>query len=282
MERRGDLLLDRCHIGLPSDPSDHRFAGDGVPHEVGAPGDPVAVGVVGVGGGEQIVLGDRLEQAHPDHLRGEAWRDHRVVPEITELQVDDLEGRGDEGVRRAIGVGALDHGERDVDGPFGGHAEDRAVLQLSAVHRMLGGRAGRRAPWYGQPQEQADGHGVAVRCRGDASPVQDVARRAGLGVEHRTKPVASVRRRRGGDPVLVEQAVADFERAPLVARQVRRREAERRPRRAVAGRLSAEVGVGFRWRVASGTGRGDQNGDPRGSSETPERSVRRGYLRSPG
>ena len=89
MERSGDLLLDGRHVGLPSEPPDHGLAGDLVPHDVGSPGDPVAVGVVGVGGGDEIVLRDRLEQAHADDLRRESWRDHRVVAELAELRVGD-------------------------------------------------------------------------------------------------------------------------------------------------------------------------------------------------
>ena len=108
MERSGDLLLDRRHVGLPAEPPDHGFAGRLVPHDVGSSGDPVTVVVVGVGGGDDVRLRDRLEQAHADDLWRQPWRDHRVVAELAELRVGDAVRRRDECVRRAVGVGAVD------------------------------------------------------------------------------------------------------------------------------------------------------------------------------
>jgi hypothetical protein len=69
---------------------------------------------------------------------------------------------------------------------------------------------------HADPEEQT-ALGVLAVGGGLGPAVAEVARRARLGVEHRAQPVAAVGRRRGDDPVVVEEVVADREEPAAVA-----------------------------------------------------------------
>ena len=239
-ERAGVLLLDGRDGRLPSEAAEHGVAvgvvrvGD----DVGAARDAVAVGIVGVGEGEDVVGGHAFEQADAEHRRGDAGRQEEVGDRLA-VGVEDLVVGLDQRVRRAVGVlaGLLDRG--DDDRALDGHAADGAVLQLVA-ERAVGLRTA-VLPEDAEPDQQA-ALGIVGVGGGLGAAVAEVARRARLGVEQRAEPVAPVGRRRRGDPVVVEEAVADRERAPLLAVEAGHRLGEGAGAEDVDGGVAALVG----------------------------------------
>ncbi len=127
-----------------------------------------------------------------------------------------------ERVRRPVWVLAGHLLVLDADTALGRNAEDAPVLQLPAVRGVVHGavRAGNV-----EPQQQAALGVVVVVGRLRATVVR-VTRRAGEGVERRAQPVACLRRRRRGYPVLVEEAVPHLEHPPLLVREIARGELE--------------------------------------------------------
>jgi hypothetical protein len=123
---------------------------------VGAARDAVAVAVVGVGAGEQIGLGDRGEQAHADHGRGDARGDLEALGERTEGGGLDAVGRDAQAVGLAVGEGAGALDVVDARGALGGDLVDRVGLELVAVDAGRERAAVGVAAGDGEAQEEAD------------------------------------------------------------------------------------------------------------------------------
>ena len=85
--------------------------------------------------------------------------------------------------------------------------------------------SGTTAPWAPAPgtlnRKSSPRSGRPRRRAARAAPVTEVTRGARLRVEHRPEAVAPDGRRRRGDPVVVEEAVADGEGPPFLGRQRR-------------------------------------------------------------
>ena len=160
--------------------------------------------------------------------------------------------------------------------PLRWHAEDRSVLQLTAIDRVLGRGARRRLSRHGEAQQQADRHRVAVGVGGTPRPsstwhdeqawalnIGPSPSRASVDAGavtqfwlNRLSPTSNVRRssrERFGAGKLNEVRV---ELCRVVS-----------PPRSGSSRW---------WRVVARNRRCDQHGESRGSRESPGPSVRRG------
>ena len=238
----------------------------------GPAGDAVAVGVVGIGGGEDRRLGDGLEQAHADHLRRQPGRDHRVVAERPERLV----GRRStsacvQRVRRAVGVAArrssparrrraLRPGRRGWRGPGAG----RRTPDARPARRSASPRAPTAAAAGPSRVSSPSGSG------GAPAPVEHVARRARLAVERRPEAVAGVRSRPArSTQFLVKKLSPTSKRRRSAAVRLGAGKASEVPRQHVARRVAAEVGV--RPGGASAAARDDRHGTAaRTSARTPD------------
>ena len=161
-------------------------------------------------------------------------RDHDVVAERAESRRLDRVGRRPQRVRGAVVERRRLLLVGDHELALGRHAEDGTILELVAVHRVrIRSADSPLVSGERQPQQQPE---VAVAGGGrDATAVEEVARRARLGVEHRAEAVACVGRRRCGHPVLGEEASrrsrrCDAPRCVSVGAGKREGVARRRPR----------------------------------------------------
>ena len=132
------------------------------------------------------------------------------------------------------------------------HAPDGAVLELVAELAV------RRRVAVLVEHAQADQQpalGIVGAGGRLGAAVVEVARRARLGVEQRAEPVAALGGGRGGDPVVVEEVVADREVAALLAVEAGHRLGEG----AVAGDLDGGVAA-LVGQLLVGRGRADAVG----------------------
>ena len=77
-EGPGGLFADGGGAGLEAEAAQHGRAEFDGRHDLRAAGDAVAVGVVGVGEGQDVGGGDGFEQAEADHLRRDAGGEHEA------------------------------------------------------------------------------------------------------------------------------------------------------------------------------------------------------------
>ena len=196
-ERGGGLLRHRGLRRLPAEPAEHGLGVLVAPGEIGAPGDAVAVAVVGVGGGEDVGLRYGLQQPHADHRRGDPGRQPRSGGERAVGEVGDAVARFAQARRLAVGQrdGDLLVGDRHL--ALGPGALDGEILQLAAIDRV------------GELEDRR--FGARARRRRMAAPVLQMAALARPRVEQRPEPVRGSRRGRRRDPELAKNPVADAE-----------------------------------------------------------------------
>ena len=103
------------------------------------PDMPSPSGVVRVGQSQDALFRDSLEQPHADGSRRYARRNHHVRAQRPEGGVCYRVSGLPQGVRSPVRVLTRNLFIADADTAFGKHAEDGAVLQLSAIDRLVNG-----------------------------------------------------------------------------------------------------------------------------------------------
>ena len=209
------LLLDGRCARLQAKAAQHRHAEFDRGHDLRPPRDPVAIGVLRVGMGQDVGRRDRLQQPQPDHLRRHAGREQDLA-RIAHAGGGEGVGRRLQLDHRAVlqrdGLGGIGH----VHPPLGGLARRGEVLQLPAIDRMRQGRVPLRDPLGRGPardrqsQEHRDPRPLG-RVRRMAAPVLQVAILAAARIEERPQPVRRLGRGGRRDPGLAEQRIAQLE-----------------------------------------------------------------------
>ena len=136
----------------------------------------------------------------------------------------------------------------DGDAPLGRDAEDRPVLELAAVDRMRRPAAGRRLAGHRQPQQQAEALSPSVGSGGAPRPSSTWHDEHAWALNIGPSPSRASVDAGAVTQFLVKKLSPISNRRRSSVGQVRRREGERVPRRHVARRVAAEVGVAARRR----------------------------------
>lgn len=114
--------------------------GGRIPDAVGAPGNSVAIVIVGVGEGQQPGLWQGFKQAQANHGGGDAQLDQNLVAQRAIAQVAKLDPWSDQRVARAVGIPTFEllpaqmnlcfpsETRRKVPGP-----RDSSKLELSGI-----------------------------------------------------------------------------------------------------------------------------------------------------
>ena len=212
------LLDHRGRTRLPTEATERPGAARGAHDEACASRDAVPVRVVGVREREDVGLGNRLDQSHPDHRRRHPGREHEFPVQGSVARIEHLVPRVPEpdGVPSRERDTALLPG--DPDPAFGRYSLNRVGLKLRAVDRLrdepnppLG-----KTPLFlvvaRRDRERQQHRDRPLAGAGRPAPaVLDVATLAGPGV---VQGAQTVRGRGGGGrrhPELAENAVADVE-----------------------------------------------------------------------
>ncbi len=165
--------------------------------------------VVGVGAGQDVGRGDRLEQAEADHRRGDAGRDHQVRVQAGRSRGPSMRvGRAAQAARpRRPSSGTGELGPVDHHPALGRMARDAEGLELAAVGR-LGAIAGMRRCASAACSAASRG-GTDSRRNSETPPrparrrlaaaVLEVAGLAGAGVVQRPEPVRRLRVEAGAE-----------------------------------------------------------------------------------
>ena len=77
-EGSGRLVAHRRVLCLPAEAAERELARPVVAHDCRLAGNAVAIAIVGIGVREDIGVGNGLDQAKPEHRRGDARRKRRV------------------------------------------------------------------------------------------------------------------------------------------------------------------------------------------------------------
>ena len=213
------------------------------PAPVRTPGDAVAIAVVGIGMGEQVLFRDGREQPHADQRWRNPRREQPVVLGFAMRRLDAQQGLAQGGARRSAS-----HGDcRFAVGRVGGLG-----LELVAVAGMRLRVAG------GVADADAHDRGEAVRVveQRIAAPAVAVAAVAGVGVEQRAEAVAGGRRSGRAHPGRAKEGEAAVERQLGVRVQVLRwrdqgvgRLPASRPRRSWGGQCRGVIAARRRGAV---------------------------------
>ena len=221
-----------------------------------------------IGQSQDALFRDSLEQPHADGSGRYARRNHHVRTQRAKGRVRNRVRGLPQRIRSPVRVLTGDIFIADADAPLGKHAEDGAVLQLSAIDRLVNG-AGR--PRNAEPQQKASLR-VIVVVRRLCPAVVAVAGGTGERVEGWAEAVARSRGGGRGDPVLIEETVPHLERAALLIGEIAGGQLERVAPGAHRGSLSAEHLIEQEFRVGLPVlrARGNQDGQQRRSQ--PPRS----------
>ena len=198
MEGACGLLLHRRLVGFPPESPEREACTADIPHHVGAARYAVAVRVIRVGQSQDAFFRNSLEQPHADGGRRYARRDHHVRAQRAKGHICYRVSGLPQGIRSPVRVLTGDIFIADADAPLGKHAEDGAVLQLSAIDRLVNGAV---RPRNAEPQQKAALR-VVVVVRRLCPAVVAVAGGTGERVERWAEAVACSRGSRSDDPVL--------------------------------------------------------------------------------
>ena len=221
VEGLGRLLGDGGNASLPAEAAEHDLVMLARPDLVRLARDAGIARGLRLSESEDLLLRHGLEQAEPDHRRGNARRNHDIGTDRTVAKVGQRVMR--RAKRDALAVSQLHLLLRvlDLQLAFGSEALDRAILKLAAI-----GRLGQRVRAMGRElrllligrrrDREPDQHRAGIvrhvgRERGMAAAVLQMAVLAGAGIEQRSQAVGGVGRGRRGHPVLAKDGVADLE-----------------------------------------------------------------------
>ena len=216
-ERLRALLEHRRLARLPAEAAEHQRLVLDRPDAIGAPGDAVAIAIVGVLVRADRLGRDRLDQSEADHLRRHARRDHRARMQRAVAEIGDAIARPPQ--RHDLAAGKLDRHllVRDDHPPLAGMALDAELLQLPAVGRLGNDIRAGPPPAPGAAASVSGGidrrrnidterSSMPIAARGMSAPVLQVAALAGARVVERPEPVRRFRRRRRRHPELAKDA----------------------------------------------------------------------------
>lgn len=195
-EGAGALVADAGVLGFPAKSAELHFAGPVIPYKSRAPGNAVAIFVIRIGAGQNVGIGNGLDQPKPKGWHCNPRRQSRIDAQGAIVQA--CHGIVWLAQHHHLAVGQP-HGLFDIgDDRFAlcGEAGNGNVLKLPAIglvgkiqHLVARNRCPFRlvAGRPGQPQKQGDGI-FAGKWR-SASAVLHMAGLAGSGVIERPQPV---------------------------------------------------------------------------------------------
>ena len=228
--RRRALFGQAGLAGLPAKAAEHHRILGHAPNPVGAAGNAVAVGIVRIGGRQDIGFGDRFQQAEADHRLCHPRTQHDIRVHRAVAEIGDAVGRLAQRDHVAAGQlhASLLVGDRHPR--FAVLTGDGQILQLAAIGRLRhhGDAARRERGLLGgglrrdrQAQEHRDR--TVIRAGGRVpTTVLEMAALAGAGVVQRPEPIGCLGRGRCRHPEPAEQTVADEEICAVLEREAGR------------------------------------------------------------